>query len=365
MKYIIYSVGAMVLSLSFASCSNSPVKAETEEKTMAMMPDLFETFVLEKTNPKVQIEIPGELLPDQQVSIYAKVSSYVNRLHVDIGSVVKKGDLLLTLEAPEITAQLASARSKWKAQEAIYIATKANFERMNRANLTEGAISNDALDQITARYEADAAQLAAAKSAYDEIKVMEGYLQIHAPFSGVVSSRNVDLGAYVGPAGKGSDLPLFVIQDHSKLRLSVSVPEANTPYVNFGDTVLFTIKSLPHRKYMGTVVRKTGALDAKLRSERIEADIINIDQELMPLMVTQTQISLKGKESTFFIPKSALVESAMGVYIIQVVDGKAQKVKVSKGRVMDKQLEVFGEIEPGNEVLLKANEEIAEGTKIG
>src|SRR5690606_31354819 len=152
-----------------------------------------------------------------------------------------------------------------KAQEAIYIATKANFDRMNRANLTEGAISNDALDQITARYEADAAQLAAAKSVYDEIKVMQGYLQIHAPFSGVVSSRNVDLGAYVGSNGKGSDLPLFVIQDHGKLRLSISVPEANTPYVNFGDTLLFTIKSLPHKKYMGTIVRKTGALDAKLR----------------------------------------------------------------------------------------------------
>lgn len=365
MKYIIYSIGAMVLSLSFSSCRKAPVKAETGGKAMAMGPNLFETIVLEKTNPKVQLEIPGELLPNQQVNIYAKVSSYVKSLHVDIGSEVKKGDLLLILEAPEIEAQLASAKSKWKAQEAIYIATKANFDRMNRANLTEGAISNDALDQITARYEADAAQLAATKSAYDEIRAMEGYLQIRSPFSGVVSNRNVDLGAYVGPAGKGSDLPLFVIQDHRKLRLSVSVPEANTSYINFGDTVLFTIRSLPHRKYMGTVSRKTGALDAKLRSERIEADIINSAQELMPLMVTQTRISLKGKESTFFVPKSALVESAMGVYIIRVVDGKAQKVKVSKGRVLDNQLEVFGEIEPGEKVLLKANEEIAEGMKIG
>jgi multidrug resistance efflux pump len=105
----------------------------------------------------------------------------------------------MILEAPEIQSQAANAKAKWQAQEAIYAATKSNYERVYKANETKGAIARDALDQITARKLSDQAQLNAAKSAYHEVQDINRYLVIRAPFSGVITERNVDTGAYVGP----------------------------------------------------------------------------------------------------------------------------------------------------------------------
>ena len=226
MKIVYY----ILIGIVFASCNSTPQK---EEKMAAipMMMQSFETISIKKSNPLVPLKLAGELISDRETSIYAKVNSYVKKMSVDIGSTVTAGQVIMVLEAPEIQAQLAAAKSKWKAQEAIYIATKSNYDRMFKANETKGAIAKDALDQITARKLSDQAQLEAAKSAYQEIQVMNDYLIIRAPFNGIVAERNVDLGSYVGPMGKGSDKPLLVIQDNKKLRISLLILEANTPYL--------------------------------------------------------------------------------------------------------------------------------------
>lgn len=359
MKIIYY----ILVGIAFASCNSESKKTE-EMVTKPMMMQSFETVIIKKSNPLVQLKLAGELVSDQEAAIYAKVNSYVKKLQVDIGSKVSTGQVLMTLEAPEIQAQLAAAKSKWKAQEAIYIATKSNYDRMFRANETEGAIAKDALDQITAKKLADQAQLDAAKSAYQEIQVMADYLVIRAPFNGVVAKRNVDQGSYVGPMGKGSDKPLLVIQDTKKLRVSLSVPEANTPYLSLGDSVYFRVNSIPQKKYMARISRKSGVLDFKLRSERIEADLQETYNELKPLMVVEAVLPLQAKEATFFIPKTALVESNTGIYVIRIEEGKTKNVKVSKGRALPDQFEVFGELKEGDAILLKATEEIEEGTII-
>lgn len=358
----IYSI-LVGIAFAFASCNSENKKAE-KPLPMSMMMQNFETVAIKKSNPLVQLKLAGELVSDQETSIYAKVNSYVKKLNVDIGSVVTAGQIIMVLEAPEIQAQLASAKSKWKAQEAIYIATKSNYERMFKANQTEGAIAKDALDQITARKLADQAQLEAAKSAYQEVQIMNNYLVIRAPFSGIITEKNVDLGSYVGPMGKGSDKPLLVIQDNKKLRVSLSIPEANTPYLSLGDAIHFKVSSLPQKSYVAKISRKSGVLDMKLRSERIEADILKTQNELKPLMVVEAMLPLKAKEATFFIPKTALVESNMGMYVIRIEDGKTKNIAVSKGRVLPDQIEVFGELNQGDTILLKATEEMEEGTKI-
>ena len=148
---------------------------------------------------------------------------------------------------------------------------------MMKANETQGAIAKDALDQIQARKLSDEAQRNAAKSAYNEIKNIDNYLVIRAPFSGTITARNIDLGAYVGPMNKE---PLLVIENNQKLRLNLSVPEANTPYIKLGDTIRFYMRSQPQEKYVALVSRKSGSLDLKLRSEKIEADFINKNNAL-------------------------------------------------------------------------------------
>lgn len=359
MKLIYY----IFIGIAFASC-NSVTKKEEKPASMPMMMQSFETVSLKKSNPLVPLKLAGELIADQETAIYAKVNSYVKKLHVDIGSEVTTGQIILVLEAPEIQAQLAAAKSKWKAQEAIYIATKSNYDRMFKANETKGAIAKDALDQITARKLSDQAQLEATKSAYQEIQIMNDYLVIRAPFNGIVAERNVDLGSYVGPMGKGSDKPLLVLQDNKKLRVSFSIPEANTPYLNLGDSIHFKVTSIPQKKYMAKISRKSGVLDFKLRSERIEADILKTHNELKPLMVVEAMLPLQSNEATFFVPKTALVDSNIGMYVIRIENGKTKNIPVAKGRALPDQFEVFGELNEGDAILMKATEEIVEGTKI-
>lgn len=351
------------LALIFAACNNEE-KVTEKAAAMPMMMQGFETIAIHKTNPKVSLKLAGELLADQETDLYAKVNSYVQQLNVDIGSKVIAGQVLVVLDAPEIQAQLATAKSKLKAAEAIYIATKSNYDRMFDADKTEGAIAKDALDQITAKKLADEAQMNAAKSVYNELKAMNDYLVIRAPFSGTVTDRNVDLGAYVGPMGKAADLPLLVIQSNQKLRLSLSVPEANTPYLNIGDTIRFKVKSIPQKMYMAKISRKSGALDKQLRSEKIEADLVNLNQELKPLMVAETNIPLQAGEASFFIPKTALVDANLGVYVIRIENGKTKNIPVAKGRMMPDKVEIFGELNEGDHILMKASEEVEEGTSI-
>lgn len=358
MKNIIYTALALSLIIIPASCKEKP---ETQKEAAPMMMPAMETVTLKKSNPKVELKLPGELVPDQETALFAKVQSYVKKINVDIGSYVSAGQVLMVLEAPEIQSQASSARAKWQAQEAIYAATKSNYDRTYRANETKGAIARDALDQITARKLSDEAQLNAAKSAYREIQDISQYLVIRAPFSGVITERNVDLGAYVGPMG---NTPLMVIQNTSRLRLSLSVPEASVPYLTIGDTIAFRISALPEKSFKARISRKSGSLDLKLRSEKIEADFINHSRELKPFMVAESMIPLQNTEATFFIPRSALVESNMGIYIIRKEAGKAKFVSVKKGRILNDTIEVFGDLSEGDQIIKKGNEEIMEGSLI-
>lgn len=358
MKNILYTAIALSLIIIPASCKE---KTEPQKETAPMMMAAMETVTIMKSNPKVDLKLPGELVPDQETALFAKVQSYVKKINVDIGSQVSAGQVLMILEAPEIQSQAANAKAKWQAQEAIYTATKANYERIYRANETKGAIARDALDQITARKLSDQAQLNAAKSAYHEIQDINRYLVIRAPFSGVITERNVDMGAYVGPMG---GTPLMVIQNTSKLRLSLSVPEANVPYLNIGDTISFRINALPEKSFKARISRKSGSLDLKLRSEKIEADFINHSRELKPFMVAESMIPLQNNEATFFIPRSALVESNMGIYIIRKENGKAKFIPVKKGRILNDTIEVFGDLSEGDQIVKKGSEEIVEGSLI-
>lgn len=360
LKNIIPFAALMIL----AACNINENKDNNQPKPvmegMGMM-NMMETIEISKSNPLVPLKLAGELKPYEQTELFAKVNSYVKNIKVDIGDRVFAGQVLMVLEAPEIVSQIANAKAKVQAQEAIYLSTKATYDRMVKADETKGAVAKDAVEQLKARKLSDESQLTAARSAYSEIRNINDYLVIRAPFSGIITDRSVDLGAYVGPMSK---FPLLIIENNQKLRLNLSVPEANTPYIKVGDTIRFYVRSQPQIKHMALVSRKSGSLDAKLRSEKIEADFINKKNILKPYMVAETSIPLQNTEATFFVPKMAVVESGMGIYIIRVENGKTKNIPVSKGRIMDDKVEVFGELNQGDKILKMASEEIVEGTAV-
>lgn len=350
---------AVLAALFLASCAEKKEEVAAVEET-----PVIETFVAQKEKLSTELRMPAELVGFQQVDVYAKVSSFVKELKVDIGSEVKKGQLLMILEAPETSSQLAAAESRLRSQEAVYLTSNNTYKRILETSKVEGTISRNDLELAEGRKNSDYAQLQAAKASYREVQNIIGYLQIRAPFDGVVAARNVNLGAYVGPAGKGSDLPLVTIQQQDKLRLSVFVPESYTGYLSNGDELAFTVKSLLGQNFKGKIARKSGALDSRLRSEKIEMDVMNTTKKLLPGMVAEVVLPLNAKDSTYVVPKTAVVSSSEGIFVLKVENHKTLRIKVQKGREFEDRVEVFGDIQPKTVLVKIASEEIKDGTEV-
>ncbi|WP_428330637.1 efflux RND transporter periplasmic adaptor subunit [Mucilaginibacter sp.] len=356
-------VGASLLSSCGPDKKQQEEQAETVKQTEAVESPTVVLTPVQKGKLSSTIAVPGELIPYQEVELYAKVNSYVKNLLVDIGSQVHQGQLLVTLEAPEINSQLAGAKSRIEQQQAIYIASKATYDRLLSTSKIPGTVSENDLEQAAAKKNADQANVESAKSAYKEVAANLNYLEIRAPFDGVITARNVNQGAYVGPGGKGTD-PLFVLQDQKRLRLVVSIPESSTGGLSSKDEVTFSVRSLPSQKFTAKVKRLAGALDVKLRSERLEMDVYNKNNELLPHMFAEVDVPLPSRDSTIILPKTAVVISTEKVFVIRVVNHKAEWVSVKKGIQAGDQVEVYGDLKPGEQVVKLASEEIRDGATV-
>lgn len=349
----------LIASSLLLSCGNKEENKKQEEQPA---PEL-ETVSIKMEKLSSEMKVPAELTGFRQVDVYAKVPGFVKELNVDIGSEVRKGQLLIVLEAPEMGAQVAAAESRYKSAESVYIASKGTYGRLLETSKVEGTISKNELELAEARKNADYAQFQAARSSYEEVRNFRNYLQIRAPFDGIVSARNINLGAYVGPNGKGSDLPMLTIQQQDKLRLSVFVPEQFSGYLKQGDAVAFQVKALPGKKFDAKVARMSGALDARLRSERVEMDVIN-KSNLKPGMIAEVLLPLNAPDSTKVVPKSSVVTSSEGIFVLIVENGTTKRVEVQKGREFEDRMEIFGEIARDARIVKLASEEIKDGTPV-
>jgi membrane fusion protein (multidrug efflux system) len=357
-------IGASLLSSCGPDKKEQEEQAETVKQVEAVESPMVTLAPVQKGKLSSTIAVPGELIPYQEVDLFAKVNSYVKNLLVDIGSEVHQGQLLVTLEAPEINSQLAGAKSRIQQQEALLFASKATYDRLVSTSKTPGTVSQNDIEQAEAKKNSDQANVEAAKSAYKEIAANLNYLEIRAPFDGVITARNVNLGAYVGPGGSGQT-PLFVLQDQKRLRLVVSIPESSTGGLSNKDEVTFSVKSIPSEKFTAQVKRLAGALDVKLRSERLEMDVYNKDKRLLPHMFAEVDVPLPSRDSTIVLPKTAVVTSTEKVFVIKAVDHKATWVEVKKGLQSGNLVEVYTkDLKPGDQVVKQASEEIRDGAAL-
>ena len=354
-----------ILSISsvcwlIASCSNNNQKASPVQVTPAA-----KAFVLQKGSLATLMSLPGQLQPFQGVDIYAKVNGFVKTMTVDVGTQVHQGQLLMTLEAPEMTAALKQAEEDLHNKEAVYRGSKSNYDRLLKTSQIPGTISPNDLDLAHARMSADSSALLAARSAYQLSADLKGYLEVRAPFDGVISARNVYTGAYVAPSDKNADKPMLTLEQHNKLRLVVNIPETATNYFADKDTIHFTVQTLPGKQFVASISRMAGSVDEKLRVEQIQMDIDNQGNILLPGMFAQVNLSLVNKQKTYIIPQSAVTENSKRVFVIQVTDGKAHWIDVQKGRENPDSLEVYGAgLKDGTVLLLNASDELKNGTEV-
>jgi membrane fusion protein, multidrug efflux system len=319
------------------------------------------------------IDLPGEMQPYLDVTLHARVTGFVENVLVDRGSVVKQGDLLVELSAPEMKAQIAEAESKLQAVEADRIqaeaqvaASQSTLDRMREAAKTPGAIAGNELVLAEKQVEANKAVVnsrqqagLAAQASIDALKAMEGYLKITAPFEGVVTERLVHPGALVGP---NTNSPLLVVEQVSRLRVVVSVPEENVAGIARGANVSFKVPAYPERTFSGTVARIPKSLDAKTRSMAVELDVVNRDQSLAPGMYPTVRWPVRSSEQGLFVPRTSVVTTTERTFVIRDNNGRAEWVNVQKGPVDGDMIRVIGSLKAGDRVVRRANDEIREGT---
>lgn len=336
--------------------------------TVAVVSDRVERTVL----------LPGEFQPYQTVDLYARVPGFVESVNVDRGSSVKRGELLLTLSAPEMKAQILEAEAKVKSlqaqqleAEARIAAAQSTYERLKAASATPGAIAGNELIQAEKIVEAAKAarqglemSIGAAQASLEAQQELQKYLQVTAPFDGTITERYVHPGALAGPAGAGSAAPLLKLEQISRLRLVVAVPETEVGGIVRRAVVPFTTPAYPDETFRGVVARIGRSIDPKTRTMPVELDVQNPAARLSPGMYPEVKWPVRTGRATLLVPPSSIVTTSARSFVIRVHDGRAEWVDVRRGRAAGDLVEVRGNLQPGDRVVQQASDEIRPGAAL-
>jgi membrane fusion protein (multidrug efflux system) len=320
--------------------------------------------------------LPGELRPYQEVDVRARVMGFVERIPVDRGSRVGKGDLLAELSAPELDAREAEAEAEVTAAEASLAeaearlaASASTYERLSKAAQTPGVVAGNDLVLAQKTAEADRARVAAlsrsveaSRAARASVRQMTDYLRVTAPFGGVVTERRVHVGTLVGPGA--DDDYLVRLEEVGHLRLVTPVPERYAAGVRKGTEVSFTVSAHPGETFTAVVSRPALSVSTETRTMAVESDVDNHDGRLAPGMYAEVTWTLSRERESLFVPRTAVAETTERQFVIRVRDGKAEWVDVRRGDFQGDRVEVVGQLSPGDRVVLRATDEIRPGAAI-
>jgi RND family efflux transporter MFP subunit len=344
-----------------------------------LLPILFAAGAMaQETAPVVvkvldrKLKLPAEVQAYQSVDLVARVQGFVERVLVDRGSLVKKGDLLLELTAPEMKAQLSEYEARALAiesqraeAEARLAGLESTLSRLRDAAKTPGAIAANEVVQSEKGVEAQKAlirsiqtQAMAARASAAGLAEMLQFLQVTAPFDGVITERRAHPGALAGPAAPA----LLHLEQISRLRVVVAVPEAEVSGIVRGAAVPFTIQG--GLSGTGTVARLARTLDPRTRTMSVELDVNNGAGTLAPGMYAEVTWPVRKSKGSILVPPGAVVTTTEKVFVIRNNGGVAEYVPVSKGAQAGDLLEVFGNLKEGDLVVKRGSDEIRAGQAI-
>lgn len=364
MKNILYSGLSLALSLAFlSSCSSSEsAEATSKNKKIKFVPTYeFGTVSSQKVGQEIQL--PGEFLPFQEVSIYPKADGFVEKVLVDRGSNVRKGQVLMVLEAPETEEQLVAARSNYLKAQAMLVGSKEHYRRLVSGSKISGSVSALDLESAHAKMMADSAAAMGEQANFGALEKIKSYLVVRAPFDGVITERNVHPGALVG-SGIRLAGPMLMLQQQNHLRLVVDIPETYSMGVKNGKTVMFEVNAMPGKKFTGKISRRSGNMSEKFRSETVEIDVKNADGTIKPGMFAEISMASDGTTGALAVPSSAILTSTERQYVVRVRNDVAEYVEVKPGQKSDTMTEVFGDLRAGDKIITNPRNDLKNGTKI-
>jgi RND family efflux transporter MFP subunit len=347
--------GAVVVTKRLSD--RKALAAETEELAVPTV------SVIQPSNEKSDdaLVLPATLRAYVEAPIYSRTNGYLVRWYRDIGSRVKKGELLADIDAPEVDQELRQARATRQQVEAQLQLAKSTAERWQNLRKSD-AVSQQEADQQTSAYAQAQANLAAADASVKRLEEMESFKHIYAPFAGVITKRDIDTGALISAGSGTQTMPLFNLAQVDVLRVYVSVPESYAASVRTGMKATLVLDEFPGQKFTGTVSRTADAIDPTSRTLNTEVDVPNRDGRLIPGAYAQVHFDLLTQVQRMSVPVNALLFRAEGVRAATVgPDNKIHLKPVVIGRDFGTKVEIVTGLAANDRLVLNPPDSLSEG----
>ncbi len=343
-------IEALCLACALCGCGPSDQGAHSPPA-----PVTVQTVLPRRSEIARRITLPSfRILALQEATLYAKVSGYLQTLTVDKGDAVQEGQFLAQIEVPELEADQA----QYQAETAV---ARTNYERMAQARQeAPDLVVPQAVDDLRGQWEVAQAKL-------QRTQTLLRYAHICAPFSGRITARFVDPGAFI-PAATAGTTPqtaaLLTLMDYSRVRVQVYVPEPEVPFIKNGVPARMTLAELPGRTFPGTVTRFAHALDSATKTMLTEIELPNPDGALRPGAYASVQLEVERKPQALLLPVQALVVEKAGTSVFALLDGKARKTPVQTGFNDGAQVEIAGGLDPAQPVILAGKRTFTDGQAV-
>lgn len=360
-RLLFVSAVLVALALSVGGIPRLAAHGTVARQTDALAMPTVAVVTPTRAPAQQMLVLPGDVEAFQEANIYARTSGYLHHWYSDIGAHVKRGDLLADIDAPELDAELAQARSDAATASANYDIAKVTAARWQQM-LTDDAVSRQSSEENVSTMKAKQAMLAAAQANVSRLAQLQSFEKVVAPFDGVVTVRNVDVGALIDAGNGGTPAALFRLAQTDRLRVFVDVPQDQAADVVPGATATLALPPYPGRRFSGTVARTSGAIDANSRTLRVEVDMDNPQDAVLPGAYAQVSLPLSAAQPGLSLPANALLFRPAGVQVA-VVDAKnaVQLRTVTLGRDFGARVEIRSGLRGDERVVVNPGDAIGAG----
>jgi RND family efflux transporter MFP subunit len=315
------------------------------------------------TSKAQEIELPGTTQAFTEAPIYARTSGYLKAWYLDIGAHAKRGQLLAEIETPELDQQLEQAENDLKTAQANLQLAQVTMDRWVFL-LKSNVISKQETDQAVSDFNAKKSTALAAEANVRRLQKLQEFERVYAPFDGVITARDTDVGALVQNGNSPGQKELFHLAAIDKLRVYISVPEVYAASVKSGDSVALTLDEFPGEKFTGTIVRNSNSIDLTSRTLNVEIDVDNPTGRLLPGGYVFVHFKIPGAAGAVTIPTNTLLFRAEGLRVAVVRNGEVKLVPITIGHDYGSTVEVTSNLTAKDAVIADPSDSIMDGSRV-
>jgi RND family efflux transporter MFP subunit len=365
-RWAVVIIAVAVVAIVLVSGIVSRVRARTALKTQTAQVALTSVSVIspKQTAPAEEIILPGNVQPFINSPVYARTNGYLKKWYFDIGAHVRKGQLLAIIETPEVDQQLQQARSNLATAQAnleLATITKNRYQGLLKTH----AVAQQDADNAVGTYNANKATVQADQAAVDQYVALVSFEKIYAPFDGVITARNTDIGDLINSGSTSAvKTDLFHIAQPGTLRVYVNVPEEYSRGIKVGMTADLALTEFPGRTFQGNLVRTANAINMTTRTLLIEIDVANPTNILLTGSYAEVHLKVAAPNSTFIIPVNTLIFRSEGLRVGVVKDGKTTLTSVTPGHDFGNQIEIVSGLKPDDRIIINPPDSIVTGQQV-